>query len=137
MTVIDDFREAAVPRLKAAAKVQALFVALALASLSEARSEIAALARMLGSGLLPRRDQDRLFDAWIPETLWDEVDRAHDRVAAIESRMDAAIKDNPSRFYEGLACRCDEPERMRWTFAAISKPYRVHLIQERRHARKA
>ncbi len=137
MAIIDDFREGAVPRLREVAKTQALFVALELVTLDEARAEVAAMARTLGARLLPSKDQDRLFDAWIPEIVLAELGKATDRVIVIEQRMDAAIRDQPARFYDGLAARCADPERMRWTFASMSKPYRKHLNQERNRARKA
>ena len=137
MAVIDAFRESALPRLREAARVQALFVVLDIAGADEARSEVSALASTLGANLLQRKDQDRLFDTWIPEALWAELEKALDRVVAIEQRMEVAIEDNPWRFYEGFAARCVDPERMRWTFAAISKPYRQHLIRERSRAGKA
>lgn len=137
MAIIDDFRDAAVPRLREAAKAQAFFVALGIATVDHARSELGAVARTLGATLLSRKDQDRLFDGWIPEVIWAELDRAHDRIAVIEQRMETAIQDNPKRFYDGLASRCVDPDRMRWTFAAASKPYRQQLIREQVRARKA
>lgn len=137
MAIIDDFREGAVPRLREAARAQAFFVALDITTVDEARSELSAMARTLGATLLPRKDQDRLFDGWIPEVIWAELDKAHDRIVVIEQRMDQAIKDNPVRFYDGLAGRCAAPDRMRWAFAAISKPYRQHLTKERGRAGKA
>lgn len=134
MAIIDDFRDATIPRLRDAMKVQAFFVAVGLVEDHEANSEINGLARKLGSAMLSSKEQDRLF-AWIRETLWTELDKAHDRVAVIEMRMDAAIEANPSRFYEGLAARCTDPERMRLVFASISKPYRDQLSKERPRAR--
>lgn len=134
MAVIDDFRDAAIPRLREAMKVQAFFVAVGLIEDYEAKAEVTALGRKLGSAMLSPKERDRLAD-WIRETLWADLDKAHDRVAVIEMRADAAIKSNPYRFYEGLASRCSDPERMRWTFAAISKPYRDQLCKERRRAR--
>jgi len=136
MAIIDDFRENVVPRLKEAARVQAFFVALEFIEPWIAKDEVITLARKLGSPMLSSRDQDRLID-WIGETVWREIEKADDRVAVIEMRMDAAIADNPARFYDGLASRCSDPERMRLTFGAISKPYRDHLTRERQRARKA
>lgn len=133
MAIIDDFRETAVPRLREAARTQACFVALDIAEPHEARAEVTALARKLGSALLSPDEQAQLI-VWIRETLWREIDKAHDRVTVIEMRMDAAISANPTRFYEGLAARCADSERMRWSFAAISKPYRDYLTKERRRA---
>lgn len=136
MAIIDDFREGAVPRLREAARAQAFFVALGITDRHEARAEVCAEARKLGSTLLPPREQDRLF-AWIGEVIWAELDKAHDRIIVIEQRMDDAIRDNPKRFFDGLAARCADPERMRWTFAAISQPYRQQLIREQSRAGKA
>lgn len=137
MAIIDDFRESAIPRLREACKVQAFFAALGLIEPSEGRSEIATLAWKLGAGLLPAKHQDRLFDQWISEVFWDELNKAHDRIDVINARAEQAIKDDPVRYYEGLATRCSRPELMRWVFASICPPYRKHLIQERRNARKA
>lgn len=136
MAVIDDFRETAVPRLRDVARAQAFFVALDLIDLDEARAEVHAAARKVGSALLSARDQDRLVD-WIANVLWAEAEKATDRVAAIQSRAASAEKTDPVRYFDGLAARCATPAAIRWTFAAISTPYRTHLTRERYHARKA
>lgn len=136
MAIIDDFRENVVPRLREAVRVQAFFAALEIVDTGEALAEVNALARKLGSGLLPPKHQDRLFE-WIRELIWTELEKADDRVAVIGNRIEAAEKSNPVRLWEGLATRCSDPECMRWTFASFSKPYRQHLIRERRRARTA
>lgn len=133
MAIIDDFRESAVPRLREVAKAQAFFVALEIIDLDEARSVVNGEARKVGSALLSQRDQDRLFD-WIANLLWSEAEKAGDRVAVLQSRAAAAEKVDPVRYYDGLAGRCTNPAAMRWTFAAISKPYREYLNRERQSA---
>lgn len=133
MAFLDDFREAAVPRLREVAKREAFCVALDIIDLEEARAIVAAEARTAGSALLRPADQDRLSN-WIAEVVWAEADAALDRVAALQAKAEAA---DPVRLYEGLAIRCSDPERMRWVFASFCAPYRKHLIEERRRARKA
>jgi hypothetical protein len=133
MAIIDDFREAALPRLRHVIRAQAFFAALEIIDLDEARSIVYAEARKSGSNFLSNRDQDRLND-WIAELLWQEIDKANDRVAALRSRAFEAERADPVRYYDGLAARCSNPEAMRWTFAAICPAYRKYLNGERHNA---
>lgn len=135
MTVLDDFREAAVPRLREVARAQAFFVALDIIDLEEARAEVHAAARKAGSALLPDRDQDRLID-WIANVLWAEAEKSADRVTVLQDRAAVSERTDPTRYYGGLASRCADPEAMRWTFASLSPRYRKHLMGERASARK-
>lgn len=130
MAFLDDFREAAIPKLRECARVQAFFVALELIDVDEAQVQIRACARTAGASLLPPREQDRL-DAWIVDTLWAEMDKAHDRVVVLQQQAEIAEKADPVRYYDGLAARCVNAEAMRWAFAAISPVYRKHLNGER------
>lgn len=135
MAFVDDFRAAALPRLREAVKTQAFLVALDLADFESARDEVYTVARQAGLAMLRASDQERSVD-WIRETIWAEHTKAVERVAALQSRVAAAERDDPIRFYEGLASRCAEPDRMRMVFASISKPYRKFHVEGHR-ARKA
>jgi hypothetical protein len=135
MAIADDFQETVLPRLRAVAKTQAFFVALDIIDAEEARNAVSAEARKAGSALLKPADQDRLLE-WISNTIWNEMEAAHDRVGVLRQRVAAAERDDPIRYYDGLARGCSNPEAMRWTLAAISPAYRKHLL-ERCNARKA
>lgn len=125
------FRAHVVPRLRLEIDKQAFLMACDLQDWHDSYYEVLHLAIERGALHLAERDLDSLKD-WISTTLLEAVDKAEAKVAAIDVEIARQRTADPVGYYEGLATRCRDPERMRWIFAANNPAYCDHL--RRRHA---
>ena len=125
------FRDAVMPRLRAAVDVQSFFIACGTREYGEASAEVFAIARKFGALHLPDQRLEELQE-WIAIALLQGIAAAEKRVDEIEATLAA---EDPIQHYEELAAQSQDPERMRWTFAAICPEYRAHLIAGRRGAK--
>ena len=120
-----DFARLVTPRLAAACRHWGWLIAADSAIWADATGELLDIARHYGALHLSPKVFDDLVD-WLGTRLLREIDAAEPRVAAMQQRLDNLEAQDPVRYYDALA---NGDARLRWAFAAISKPYRAHLAR--------
>jgi len=130
MAFVEDFWATTRPKLYAAAKTQAFLVAVGTDEFEDAFEAVCVIARTAGAGLLPAERYEGLME-WIRDTIWREFTSAEAHISVLQDRIDAAVTADPVRYYDGLASRTSDPDRMRWAFAAFSPEYRAYLLAGR------
>jgi hypothetical protein len=126
MSFAQDFRERIIPRMRGEARKQAVLVAIGEIDFEDAAHAVRMVAINGGVGLLTVEQREAVFDP-VPDLIWKEYEAALVR----QTEDEAALAADPVRYYEDLAVACREPEKMRWTFAAICPEYRAYLIAAR------